>query len=93
MKDNPYAPLFELGKVVATPAALEVAGDQAQEFIARHVRGSWEECPEEDRKSNHLAVLYGARVVSAHTTESHQTLWIITEADRSSTTLLLPDEY
>lgn len=93
MRDDPHSPLFELGRIVATPAALEVAGDQAQEFIDRHVRGSWEGCPEEDRKSNHLAVLYGARILSAHTTAAHQTVWIITEADRAVTTLLLPDEY
>ena len=94
MRDEGNMPLFDLGRIVATPAALEVAGNYAAEFISRHVRGSWEESPEEDRLANHRAVLSGeARILSVHTTERKQVVWIITEADRSITTLLLPDEY
>ena len=94
MKDDLDIPLFALGRIVATPAALEAAGSQASDFIERHVRGSWEGSPEADRLSNHRAVLSGdARILSAHTTERGQVVWIITEADRSITTLLLPSDY
>jgi hypothetical protein len=94
MRDEGYMPLFDLGRIVATPAALEVAGHYASEFISRHVRGSWEESPEEDRLANHRAVLSGdARILSVHRTELGQIVWIITEADRAITTLLLPSEY
>lgn len=93
MRDDSNIPLFDLGRIVATPAALEAAGAQASDFIERHVRGSWEESPEADRLSNHLAVLNGGRVLSVHTTERGQLVWVITEADRSITTLLLPSDY
>jgi hypothetical protein len=83
---------FALGRIVATPTALEVAGNYASEFISRHVRGSWEESPEADRLANHRAVLDGGRIMSVHKTERGQLVWLITEADRSLTTLLLPEE-
>jgi hypothetical protein len=94
MKDERDMPLFALGKIVATPSALTLAGEQAHEFIERHVRGSWEESPEADRLSNHRAVIYGnARILSVHKTQCGELVWIITEADRSVTTLLLPKDY
>jgi hypothetical protein len=49
--------------------------------------------PEEDKQENEFAVEHGFRILSAYTTSAGETLWIITEADRSSTTLLLPSEY
>lgn len=93
MRDEADMPLFALGRIVATPAALEVVGDQSTDFIERHVRGSWEESPEEDRLANHRAVLDGGRIMSVHKTERGQLVWLITEADRSLTTLLLPEDY
>jgi len=89
-------PLFPLGRVVATPgalAALEAAGETPVPFLARHERGLWGEIPEEDRQENERSVRHGFRILSAHRTRLGTRLWIITEADRSSTCLLLPEEY
>ena len=88
--------LFELGQVVATPgalAALERAQQAPGEFIARHVSGDWGEVPEEDKTENELSLLNGYRILSAYRTKLGERLWILTEADRSITTILLPGEY
>ena len=58
-----------------------------------HVAGDWGELDEEDRRENELSVARGFRLLSSYTLSSGEKLWIITEADRSSTTLLLPSEY
>jgi hypothetical protein len=87
---------FPLGRVVATPgalAALQAAGRAPQEFLRRHLAGDWGEVPVEDRRENELSVREGFRVLSAYRTRLGETLWIITEADRSITTILLPSEY
>jgi hypothetical protein len=89
-------PLFPLGRVVATPgalAALEAAGDPAAKFLARHARGDWGNVDTDDAKENDLSLREGFRILSAYQTADGTGLWIITEADRSATTLLLPDEY
>ncbi len=89
-------PLFPLGSVVATPgalAALEAAGEVPLCYLARHVRGDWGEIPEEDRQENELSLSEGFRILSAYRTHLGTRLWVITEADRSSTCLLLPEEY
>jgi hypothetical protein len=89
-------PKFELGQIVATPAALESLGESGQdgsEFISRHVRGDYGDMPPEDVAANEEAVRDGARVMSAYTTLSGKRIWVITEADRSVTTLLLPEDY
>ena len=89
-------PLFRLGQVVATPGvleALEKAGQTPAEFLDRHVRGDWGEVDAEDRQANEEALKDGSRVLSAYTTKAGERVWVITEADRSSTCLLLPDEY
>ena len=89
-------PLFELGQVVATPgalAALERAHQAAVEFLARHGSGDWGEVPEEDKKENEVSLLNGTRILSAYRTILGERLWILTEADRSITTILLPEEY
>ena len=88
--------LFPLGQVVATPGALtalEKAGQQPQEFLSRHMRGDWGELSEEDRKENALSLECGCRLLSSYHTSAGDHVWIITEADRSVTTLLLPEEY
>ena len=91
------APLFPLGQVVTTPgalAALEKAGQQAQEFLSRHAHGDWgDELSEQDRKENQLSLEHGFRLLSTYRTHAGDKLWIITESDRSVTTLLLPEEY
>ena len=87
---------FHLGRIVATPGALlalEAAGESPGTFIKRHVTGDWGELDEHDRNENELSVAQGFRVLSAYTLSGGVRLWIITEADRSSTTLLLPSEY
>jgi hypothetical protein len=89
--------LFPLGQVVATPGALSALGDEgisAHDLLRRHASGDWGELSEEDRQENELSVRHGFRILSAYTLpKTGVKLWIITEADRSATTLLLPDEY
>jgi hypothetical protein len=87
--------LFTLGQVVVTPgalAALEKAGQQPGDFLARHVSGDWGEVPPEDIKENEFSLKRGFRVLSAYRTSAGTKLWVITEADRSSTCILLPEE-
>lgn len=88
--------LFPLGQVVATPGALEVLGEAGQDaafFLDKHVQGDYGEVCEEDRQLNDEAVKEGSRILSAYRTIRGTKLWVITEADRSSTCVLLPDEY
>jgi hypothetical protein len=89
-------PLFKLGHVVATPgasAAIEKAGQQPGDFLARHVSGDWGDVLPEDVKENEFSLQHGFRLLSAYRTNAGDRLWVITEADRSSTCLLLPEEY
>ena len=89
-------PLFPLGKVVATPAALaalEEAGQSPAEFLDRHVRGCWGDLDPEDWKANEDALRNGERLLSAYVLKTGERLWIITEHDRSVTTCLLPSCY
>jgi hypothetical protein len=88
--------LFPLGQIVATPgvlAALEQAGQGAHEFLTRHVSGDWGKLADEDWKENNFAVTRPLRLLSAYPFTTGEKIWIITEADRSVTTLLLPSEY
>jgi len=87
---------FSLGRTVATPgalAALEEAKQSPVEFLARHQAGDWVEMDDEDRRQNELSLRRGSSVFSAYHTVAGARLWVITEADRSSTTILLPSEY
>ena len=87
---------FPLGQVVSTPGALDAlrrAGQEPWPFISRHVAGDWGELDEEDRRENELSVREGFRILSAYNLKDGTKIWIITEADRSSTTILLPEEY
>ena len=88
--------LFTLGQVVATPGALSAlqnAEQQPAEFLDRHVNGDWGEVPEEDKRENEFSVQHGFRILSASTTTAGDTIWLLTEADRSFTAILLPSEY
>lgn len=93
------AALFPLGRVVATPGALEVLASTRTDTLAllsRHVSGDWGEVPPEDAKENQLSVREGFRVISSYRVgegEAGAKVWLITEADRSSTCILLPEEY
>lgn len=88
--------LFPLGQVVATPAALEALGSLGVspiDLIRRHVSGDWSDMDKEDQRSNRQAIQNGLRIFSAYNLSGNVRIWIITEADRSSTTILLPSEY
>lgn len=88
--------LFPLGQVVATPgalAALAKAGQGPQDFLTRHVSGEWGDLSEEDRRENQISLERGFRLLSSYRTNAGEKLWIITEADRASTCILLPEEY
>ena len=87
---------FSLGQIVGTPgalAALAEAGKNPVEFLWRHISGDWGDVDDEDRQANELSLLDDNRILSAYKLSTGERLWIITEADRSSTTLLLPSEY
>lgn len=90
-------PLFPLGRTVATPgalAALQDAGQSAMTFLMQHVRGDWGDVPPEDAAANEAALRDGERIFSAYQLPKTETrIWIITEWDRSVTTILLPEEY
>lgn len=89
-------PLFKLGKIVATPGALEALGRSAQspgEFLTKHARCEWGELDTHDTEANKAALRDGSRILSSYTTHQGEVIWVLTEADRSSTCLLLPCEY
>ncbi len=85
---------FSLGRTVITRGALaEVSQGDVQQGLARHLRGDWGDLCEEDKQANDDALRCGARLLSAYHTTAGLKFWIITEADRSATTVLLPEEY
>jgi hypothetical protein len=93
---NRLLPKFSLGRIVATPGALktfEEANQNPFEFIERHQTGDWGELCEEDKRENEFSVRNGFRILSAYRTRNDVKIWVITEADRSVTTLLRPHEY
>jgi hypothetical protein len=88
--------LFPLGQIVATPgalSALERAKQTATCFLDRHAIGDWGELDQSDVAENAYSMVHGFRLLSSYQTDAGEKLWIITEADRSATTLLLPEEY
>jgi hypothetical protein len=88
--------VFELGQTVATPgalAALQRAGQEPADFLRRHVACDWGDLSDEDQKENGYSLEHGFRLLSSYRTNAGDKLWIITESDRSATTLLLPEEY
>jgi hypothetical protein len=87
---------FELGIVVATSGALEVLGDlevSPSELVERHASGDWGDVPSDYARENEYGLKHGFRLLSSYPLPSGERIWIITEADRSSTCLLLPGEY
>jgi hypothetical protein len=93
---NRLLPKFSLGRIVATPGALkalEEANQKPFEFIQRHQSGDWGELCEEDKSENEFSVHNGFRILSAYRTRNNVKIWLITESDRSCTTLLRPHEY
>ena len=92
MTTTKSASLFPPGKIVATRGALAL-GISFLPFLRRHLRGDWGGVCEEDAQANRDAVELGLRILSSYTTPNDEKFWIITEADRSATTILLPEEY
>lgn len=91
-----HHPLFPLGQLVATPGAIALLQELNRspvEFISRHLMGDWGDLCPDDIKANQDALHHGTRLFSSYVINTHQKLWVITEADRSVTTLLLPEEY
>ena len=89
-------PLFPLGRLVATPGAIETiaaSGEGVEPYLDRHITGDWSEMDDEDRIANRRSIDDGTRIFSAYKIKAGDRIWIITEADRSSTTVLLPEEY
>ena len=87
---------FQLGSLVATPGALqalEQAGQSPMEFLQRHAAGDWGEVDAHAKTENEYSLQHGFRLLSAYRLADGTKIWIITEADRSATTLLLPEEY
>jgi len=88
--------LFEVGELGTTRGALEAllrARQSPAEFLERHVRGDWGDLCVEDIAENEFALAHGLRLFSSYATSLGERIWLITEADRSVTTFLLPDEY
>jgi len=90
------SPKFSLGQLVATPGALEALKDSKTGFlpyIRRHQNGDWGDISSEDAAENELSLKHDFRLLSAYRLPGGERIWVITEADRSSTTILLPEEY
>lgn len=90
------APKFSLGQLVATPGALSALAANAQQaldLICRHVHGDWGEVDAQDKRANDRSLKDKNRLLSAYRLKDGTRVWIITEADRSATTILLPEEY
>jgi hypothetical protein len=89
-------PLFPSGQVVVTPGALralESAGASPADLLRRHLNGNWGVVNEDNRLANDLAIRRASRIFSAYCLKEGTKVWVITEVDRSATTVLLPDEY
>ena len=87
---------FHLGKLCPRAGALAVLERAKQPptcFLARHAIGDWGELEPSDVAENEYSVAHGLRLLRSYQTDAGETLWVITEADRSATTLLLPEEY
>lgn len=85
---------FPLGRIVATPNALsKLTNEDMLVAILHHHAGDWGDVCPEDRRANELALIEGSRLLSAYRSVAGVKFWIITEADRSATTVLLPEDY
>ena len=87
---------LDLGLIVATPGALrafEEADEESWAYLTRHASGDWGTVGPEDWEENELSVREGFRILSTYVLSTGVKIWVITEADRSATTILLPEEY
>lgn len=99
---SPVRPLFDLGRIVATPAALaalDAHGVDPMQLLLRHASGDWGDVHPEDAVQNDLGVTHGMRILSSYvlvpptSTKKRLVVWLITEHDCSVTTSLLPEDY
>jgi hypothetical protein len=87
-------PRFPVGRLMITPAAAQVVpADEAAKALRRHASGDWGNVDSEDWAANDAALRHGTRLLSSYTTQNKTVFWVITEADRSVTTILLPSDY
>ena len=85
---------FSIGRLLSTPGALaKVSPEEMFTALSRHANGDWGDVNEHDRKENELSLQQGFRLFSVYHTHTRVKFWIITEANRASTTVLLPNEY
>jgi hypothetical protein len=95
-ENEEFKPLFRLGQLVGTPGASKALQDAEQdplELLYRHATGDWGNLDDEDKRENEFSVEHGFRILSSYKLETGVKIWLITEADRSATTFLLPEEY
>ena len=92
MAYNIMTPRFPLGRTVATPGALALGIDLAS-YMRRHHCGDWGDLCEEDKQANESALADGTRILSCYRVGGGKRIYIITEAGRAMTTILLPEEY
>jgi hypothetical protein len=84
--------LFPLGEIVMTPGFADLGIDPLP-FLARHQSGDWGENCQDDKDENDFSVSNGFRIISAYRAPDGERFWVLTEADRSATSLMLPEEY
>lgn len=95
IRNDPTLPRFPPGRVVATPGALQApadAGISPRALLARHLRGDWGEMNRHDRRENEWSLAQGLRLLSSYAAGESVRVWIITEADRTATTMLRPEK-
>lgn len=95
-RDSIRKPRFDLGRPAITPAAqtaLDATEISAASLLTRHLHGDWGDLSVEDQVANELAALSGKRILSSYPLRGDERVWVITEADRSATTILSPDDY
>lgn len=91
---KPTGVSFPLGRLMATPNALaQLSQKDISTALLRHSSGDWGDVDDDDRRANERSLRDGSRLWSVYHSESGTKFWIITEADRSATTVLLPEDY
>ena len=91
---NIHIALFRLGRIVATPNALgKLAQQEILSAIQHHQAGDWGDLWDDDRQANDCALTHGGRLFSVYHSGTGTKFWVITEADRSATTVLMPEDY
>ena len=94
MSTGNFKTKFETGRLVATPAAMEtVMWAEMVAALSRHVCGDWGDLGDEDKERNEAALKSGGQLLSVYHTVGGEKFWVITEPDRSYTTVLLPEDY